>query len=101
MPARIAGMDESQHILLVEDNPYDAELSIISLKRTNLANQIDVVTDGEEALDYLHHRGRYSNWPPVDLGLVLLDLKLPKIDGMDVLRQMKADIKLRHIPVVV
>ncbi len=94
-------MNESQHILLVEDNLYDAELSMISLKRSNLANPIDLVRDGEEALDYLCRRGRYAGEPPINVGLVLLDVRLPKIDGMEVLRNMKADDQLKHIPVVV
>jgi two-component system response regulator len=89
-------------ILLVEDNPNDAELTIGSLKKNNLANNIFIVEDGEEALDFLFAKGKYSerniNEKPK---LILLDLKLPKIDGLEVLREIKADEKTRTIPVVV
>lgn len=89
-------------ILLVEDNPNDAELTISSLKKNNLANNIFIVEDGEEALDFLFAKGKYSerniNEKPK---LILLDLKLPKIDGLEVLREIKADEKTRTIPVVV
>jgi two-component system response regulator len=89
-------------ILLVEDNPQDAELMIRSLKKTHVANPIFHVEDGAEALDFLYCRGSYadrnsSNVPKV----VFLDLKLPKVSGLEVLRQIKADIKLRSLPIVV
>ena len=89
-------------ILLVEDSPHDAELTLRSLKKNNLANHVIVVTDGEEALDFIFARGAYSerkveNVPKV----VILDLKLPKVDGLDVLRAMKSDLRTRVIPVVV
>jgi CheY-like chemotaxis protein len=89
-------------ILLVEDNPSDAELTIRALKKHNLANNLVHVKDGAEALDFLFARGTYSernikNGPKV----VLLDLKLPKVDGLEVLRQIKSDERTKIIPVVV
>jgi two-component system response regulator len=89
-------------ILLVEDNPSDAELTLRALRKYNLANNVVVVTDGEEALDFVFARGAYShrdiqNGPRV----VLLDLKLPKVDGLDVLKAMKSDPRTKIIPVVV
>jgi CheY-like chemotaxis protein len=93
---------EDLEILLVEDNPDDAELAVTALKREKLANRIEVARDGEEALDFLFCRGRYSQRsfqnPP---RLVLLDLKLPKIDGLEVLKQLKADGRTQAIPVVI
>jgi two-component system response regulator len=89
-------------ILLVEDNPTDAELCIRALKKSNLANSLVWVKDGAEALDFLFATGTYSDrsvtCPPK---VVLLDLRLPKVDGMDVLRRVKADERTRSIPVVV
>lgn len=89
-------------ILLVEDNPDDVELTIHVFKKNNLANNIEVVRDGAEALDFLFGRGAYAgrkleNGPKV----VFLDLKLPKVDGMEVLRQIRTDTRLRKLPVVV
>ncbi len=94
-------MHDTPRILLVEDNPYDLELSLISLRRSNLANEIDIVRDGEEALDYLYHRGKYQETGYADPCLILLDVRLPKIDGMEVLGHIRADAKLAEIPVVV
>jgi two-component system, response regulator len=93
---------EIVEVLLVEDNARDAELTIRALKRHNLANQLVHVQDGAEALDFLLGRGKYEGRhrdrsPKV----VLLDLKLPKVDGLEVLRMMKEDKRLRTIPVVV
>ena len=89
-------------ILLVEDSADDADLAIHALRRENLANNIFVVRDGEEALDFLFCRGpfaaRYFEHPPK---LVLLDLKLPKVDGIEILRQMKGDSRTKAIPVVI
>jgi len=89
-------------ILLVEDNPADVELTLRALKKHNLANQVKVVNDGAQALDYLFASGAYEgkdSQPPPKV--VFLDLKLPKVDGREVLRRMKADAKTRIIPVVV
>lgn len=89
-------------ILLVEDNPRDLELTLRALRKNHLANSIATVTDGEEALDFLFARGKYAsrdvnNHPRV----VFLDLKLPKVDGIEVLRQVKSDPRTKQIPVVV
>jgi CheY-like chemotaxis protein len=94
-------MREAPEILLVEDNPHDEELTLHALKQHKLANQIHVVRDGAEALDFLFGRGKYSgrNQNP-NPRVVLLDLKLPKVDGLEVLRQMKGTAATRHIPVV-
>src|SRR5712692_6706386 len=89
-------------ILLVEDNPKDLKLAMHALSSRMLANKIEVARDGEEALDYLFCRGRYAgrsfDRPP---RLVLLDLKLPKVDGLDVLRAVKSDPRTKSIPVVI
>ena len=89
-------------ILLVEDNPDDVELTLRALKKNNVTNRVVVVQDGAEALEYLFATGRYAdrlmpNFPKV----ILLDLKLPLVDGIEVLRQCKADERTRQIPVVV
>lgn len=93
---------DAVEILLVEDNPRDAELTIRALKRKNLANSLFHVEDGVEALDFLFARGRYSgrniNDPPK---VVLLDLKLPRINGLEVLTALKADRRTQTIPVVI
>jgi CheY-like chemotaxis protein len=89
-------------ILLVEDNPTDAELCLRSLKKRNITNDVVWLQDGAEALDYLFCRGVYEGRPSDHKPtVVLLDLRLPKIDGKEVLRQIKADDKLKSIPVVV
>jgi CheY-like chemotaxis protein len=87
-------------ILLVEDSEQDVELTLSALEANHLANQVDVARDGAEALDYLYRRGSFAG-RPADLPIVvLLDLKMPKVDGLEVLRQMKADAQMRSIPVV-
>ena len=88
-------------ILLVEDNPNDAELTMEALAGHNLANGVVWVKDGEEALDYLHCRGKYADGDCSELSVILLDLKLPKVDGLEVLRAVKSDPRLRTIPVVI
>jgi two-component system response regulator len=87
-------------ILLVEDNDDDIELTVRALRRNRLVNRIDVVRDGAEALDYLFRRGRYAGREE-DPQLVLLDLKLPKVGGLEVLEQVRADPRTRRLPVVV
>jgi CheY-like chemotaxis protein len=87
-------------ILLVEDNPKDVELTLAALERSFLANDVVVTRDGVEALDYLRYRGAYAQRPRGLPAVVLLDLKLPKIDGIQVLEAIKKDEKLRQIPVV-
>ncbi len=89
-------------ILLVEDNPNDVELTLRALKKNHLANRVHVVRDGEEALDFIFARGQYSN-RSVENGpkVILLDLKLPKVDGIQVLRDVRADSRTHNLPVVV
>jgi len=89
------------NILLVEDNPDDVELTILALEKNNIANPVKVVRDGQEALDYLFYKGKYQGADHTLPNLVLLDLKLPKVDGIEVLNLIKADRKLKLIPVVV
>jgi CheY-like chemotaxis protein len=88
-------------ILLVEDDPKDVELTLEALDEYNLANEVVVAGDGEEALDYLHCRGNFSTRGVGNPAVLLLDLKLPKIDGLEVLQQIKSDEALKMIPVVV
>ncbi len=89
-------------ILLVEDNPNDVELTLRALKKHNLANNVFVIKDGEEALDYIFATGQYKERSIEDHPkVILLDLKLPKVDGFEVLRQIKADERTKMIPVVV
>ena len=90
-----------KRILLVEDNPNDAELTMEALGEHNLANGVVWVKDGEEALEYLHCRGRYLNGDCSELSVVLLDLKLPKVDGLEVLRDIRSDRRLKYVPVVI
>jgi CheY-like chemotaxis protein len=89
-------------ILLVEDNPNDREMTLRALKRSNVANNVVTAGDGEEALDFLFARGQYSGRKVDDAPrVVFLDLKLPKVDGIDVLRTMRNDPRTRTIPVVI
>ncbi len=87
-------------ILLVEDNPNDLELTLIALERTHLANDVVVVRDGEEALDYLFARGKHADRGTGNPAVVLLDLKLPKVDGLEVLREIRQDARAKSTPVV-
>lgn len=88
-------------ILMVEDDPKDIELTLTALEEYNLANEVVVTRDGEEALDYLYCRGNFSTRPKDNPAVMLLDLKLQKVHGLEVLEQVKSDEKLRMIPVVV
>ncbi len=88
-------------ILLVEDNPHEAELTIRSLKKNNLANKLKLIDDGADALDFIFLRGVYAGAASFNPKLVLLDLKLPRVDGLEILRQMKADDRTKGIPVVI
>jgi CheY-like chemotaxis protein len=88
-------------ILMVEDDPQDVELTLTALADYNLANEVVVTGDGEEALDYLYCRGNFKARTSENPAVMLLDLKLPKVDGLEVLQQIKSDEKLRMIPVVV
>lgn len=87
-------------ILLVEDNPKDLELALLALERSNLANEVVTVRDGAEAIDYLLRRGDFQGRPEGNPAVVLLDLKLPKIDGIEVLERVRSVDHLRSIPVV-
>jgi CheY-like chemotaxis protein len=91
---------ELKRILLVEDDPMDMELTLTALEEKKLANEVLVVHDGEEALNFLYSRGSFRMRAPGNPVLILLDLKLPKVDGLEVLRQIKNDENLRLIPVV-
>src|SRR5438477_10909576 len=89
-------------ILLVEDDPHDVELTLLTLQKNNLANKIHVVRDGEEALDYLFCRGAYAHRAFDGLPkVVFLDLKLPKVTGLEVLKEVKGDPRTRPVPIVV
>ena len=92
---------EQIEILLVEDNPLDAELTMTALKSGRVANNITWVKDGEEALEYIFRKGRYASRPDVHPRLVFLDLKMPKVGGIEVLTAIKSDENTRRIPVVV
>jgi CheY-like chemotaxis protein len=89
-----------KRILLAEDNANDVELTLAALQECHLANTVEVVHDGAEALDCLYHRGAYVNDKRDLPGVVLLDLKMPRVDGLEVLRQIKSDPILRRLPVV-
>jgi CheY-like chemotaxis protein len=88
-------------ILLAEDNPKDVELTMSALSEINLANEVVVVRDGAEALDYLYRRGAFADRAQGDPAVILLDLKMPKIDGLQVLKTIKGDARLHSLPVVV
>ncbi len=92
---------EEIEILLVEDNERDAELAMRALKKAGLANKLLWVKDGEQALDYLFRRGKFATREDVVPRIVLLDLKMPRVDGIEVLRAVKADERTKRIPVVV
>ena len=94
-------MNELGRILIVEDDPKDVELTLTALEEYNLANEVVVTRDGEEALDYLYCRGNFASRTNANPAVLLLDLKLPKVDGLEVLEQIKSDEKLKMIPVVV
>ncbi len=93
-------MPSLRPLLLVEDNPNDVELTLTALREARLANEIVVANDGEQALDYLHRRGSYAGRTGPEPAVVLLDLKMPKVDGHEVLRTIRAHPDLRFIPVV-
>jgi two-component system response regulator len=95
---------QSDHIeiLLVEDNPADAEMTLRALRRNNLANKVHWVKDGEEALEFMFRTGSYANREPGSTPkLILLDIKMPKVDGIEVLRRLKENEDTRRVPVVV
>lgn len=92
---------DSIEILLVEDNPSDVQLALRALRKKKLANNIEVARDGEEALDFLFYRGKFAQRPRNNPKLILLDLKLPKVDGLQVLEQLRKDERTKAVPVVV
>ena len=95
-------MVERQYILLAEDNPDDVALTVRALKKNAILNEVVVVTDGEEALDFLFARGKYAGRNEAEMpAVVLLDLRLPKLDGMDVLGAIRKDPRTKMLPVVV
>jgi CheY-like chemotaxis protein len=96
----ITDIGNIKNILLVEDDPRDVELTLAALEEQHLANKVVVVRDGEKALDYLYRRGEFKTRAGGDPILVLLDLKMPKVDGLEVLKIIKADEHLKMIPVV-
>lgn len=93
-------MSELKRILLVDDSAQDVELTLAALEQNRLANEVVVARDGEEALDYLYRRGIFKLRSTGHPAVVLLDLKLPKVDGLEVLKQIKSDEELRAVPVV-
>ena len=94
-------MEKLGRILIVEDDPRDVELTLTALEDYKLANEVVVCRDGQEALDYLNSRGKFSDRVNENPAVMLLDLKLPKVDGLEVLQRVKSDERLRMIPVVV
>ena len=93
-------MSTLKPILIVEDSPNDLELTLTALERSRLANEVIVARDGAEASDYLFRRGEYADRPAGNPAVVLLDLKLPKIDGLELLRMIRADDEIGRTPVV-
>jgi CheY-like chemotaxis protein len=94
-------MSELGRILVVEDDPRDAELTLTALDEYKLANEVVVVRDGKEALDYLFCREQFASRPEESPAVILLDLKLPKVNGLEVLQKIRSDDRLKMIPVVV
>ena len=94
-------MNKIGRILMVEDDAKDVELTLTALEEYNLANEVIVTRDGQQALDYLYCRGEYKTRSSGNPAVMLLDLKLPKVDGLEVLKQIKSDGELRLIPIVV
>ena len=93
-------MEKFRRILLVEDDPRDVELTLTALEDYKLANEVVVCRDGQEALDYLYSRGKFASRAKENPAVILLDLKLPKVNGLEVLQQIKSDARLQVIPVV-
>ena len=96
----MAMTNKPRQILLIDDSPLDTELALDALKQHNLANEVVALRDGAEALDYIFRRGEFADRADTVPSVILLDLKMPRVDGLEVLRQLKADPVLRRIPVV-
>ena len=94
-------MNNGMEILLIEDNPEDAEITLRAFQKHHIANKIQVVRDGEEALECLFNTGRYAESNLMNPRLILLDLKLPKVDGLEILQRCKADPRTKNIPIVI
>jgi len=94
-------MNDLRPILLVEDNPRDIELTLEALAEHNLANRVTTVKDGVEAMEYLRYEGQYETRRKGDPAVILLDIKMPRMDGIEVLKTIRGDEKLRRIPVVI
>ena len=94
-------MAELKRILLVEDNPNDVELTLMGLAKHNLANEVVVAYDGVEAIDYLYRRGKFADRSQGNPAVIFLDLKLPRVDGLEVLKKIRSDDQLKLVPVVV
>jgi CheY-like chemotaxis protein len=90
-----------KRILLAEDDEKDVELTLTALEEYNLANEVDIVHDGEEALDYLYCKGKYEDRETKNPAVILLDIKMPKVSGLEVLREIKSDENRKNIPVVI
>jgi CheY-like chemotaxis protein len=93
--------DHLPEILIAEDNPNDVELTLEALAKHNLANNVAVAKDGVEAMDYLRRRGRFADRAPGDPAVLLLDIKMPRKDGIEVLREVRSDPVLKRLPVVI
>ena len=93
-------MSPLKRILLAEDNPNDIELTLSALEEYNLANEVVIVRDGVEALDYLFQRGKFAGHPNGVPAVILLDLKMPRMDGLETLRQIRSEALFKHVPVV-
>jgi CheY-like chemotaxis protein len=94
-------MNQIKHILFVDDSPRDTKLALTAFAEYKLANPVVTLEDGEEALDYLYRRGRFADRDEEQPAFIILDLKMPKVDGLEVLRQLKSDPVLKVIPVVI
>jgi CheY-like chemotaxis protein len=91
---------EVKRILIVDDSPKDVELAIAALTEKNLANEVDVAEDGEEALDYLYKRGKFANNSNGNPAVILLDIKMPKLNGIEVLRHIRSEPRFKFIPII-
>ena len=92
--------EEATRILIVDDSPKDIELTIAALAENNLTNEVVVAEDGEEALDYLYKRGKFATYEKGNPAIILLDIKMPKMDGLEVLKHIRSEPKFKSIPVI-